>query len=52
MGDTVGLMDQESFKSFEALLPEDEELKAKVTVDCMVEYWIVMDKKVIMRVMS
>jgi translation initiation factor 5A len=52
MGDTVSLMDQESFESFEALLPDDEELKAKVAPDAMVEYWIVMDKKVIMRVMS
>mgnify|MGYP006293450365 CR=1 FL=1 len=46
----VGLMDMESFESFEVPLPEEEELKSKIAPDSNVEYWVIMDKKKIQRV--
>ncbi len=48
--DSVTLMDAESFENFEVALPTDE-LKDKLAPEQTVEYWIVMDKKVIQRIM-
>nr|MDO8111206.1 translation initiation factor IF-5A [Candidatus Sigynarchaeota archaeon] len=48
--DSVTLMDAENFENFEVALPTDE-LKDKIAPEQTVEYWIVMDKKVIVRIM-
>lgn len=41
----VGLMDNESFESFEVPVPDDEELAGKINPDANVEYWVILDKK-------
>ncbi|MBD3185676.1 translation initiation factor IF-5A [Candidatus Bathyarchaeota archaeon] len=48
--DSIGLMDNESFQSFEVAIPDDDELKGKLAEGLNVEYWIVMDKKIIQRI--
>ncbi|MEX2683459.1 MAG: translation initiation factor IF-5A [Candidatus Sigynarchaeota archaeon] len=50
--DSVTLMDSESYENFEIGLPNDEELKAKIAPEQNVEYWIVMDKKMIVRIIG
>ncbi|MHA1730521.1 MAG: translation initiation factor IF-5A [Promethearchaeota archaeon] len=58
---TVGLMDQESFESFEVDWPDDDELKKKLELlqqdpdkaaASQVEVWDVLGSRVIKRVMS
>ena len=52
-GDSIQMMDNESYEMFEVLFPSDQELATKIrenfesgaTFD--IEYWIVMDKKYI-----
>ncbi len=50
-GEVIGLMDSESFESFDTTMPPEEELRSKIAPDSNVEYWIIMDKKKIVRVM-
>ncbi|MFX0098607.1 MAG: translation initiation factor IF-5A [Candidatus Hodarchaeota archaeon] len=46
----VGLMDNETYESFEVPIPEDEELAGKISSDVNVEYWVILDKKKINKV--
>lgn len=46
----VGLMDNESFESFEVPVPDDEELRSKINPDVSVEYWVILEKKKIQRI--
>ena len=48
--DAVGLMDNETYESFEVPVPEDEELKSKLTDEVNCEYWIILDKKKINKI--
>jgi translation initiation factor 5A len=48
--DTVQLMDLETYEMFEALLPEDEDIRNKLESGVTVEYWEIMGKKKIMRI--
>ncbi len=50
MGEMVMLTDNESFETFEMEMPKDEELAAKITEGMTVEYWDVMNKKIIVNV--
>ncbi|HME55997.1 MAG TPA: translation initiation factor IF-5A [Candidatus Lokiarchaeia archaeon] len=50
--DSVTVMDSENFTNFEVELPNDEEMKNQLAADQTVEYWLVMDKKVIVKIMS
>ena len=53
MGDTVQLMDMETFDTFEAEKPkDDEQLAAKLQPGVTVEYWLIMGKPKIIRVRS
>ena len=45
----VQLMDLETFETFDAPLPTDEEIKAKLNSGVEVEYWQVMGRTKIMR---
>ena len=51
-GDTVQLMDLETYDTFEVEKPEDEQLAAKLKPGVTVEYWLIMGKPKIMRVRS
>lgn len=44
-GNTANVMDMESFETFDILIPE--ELKAKVVEGIQVQYWIVLDEKIV-----
>ena len=46
----VQLMDLETYETFEAPLPEDEELKGKLTSGVEVEYWRILGRVKIVRV--
>lgn len=48
--DTVQLMDLETYELFETNLPEDEELRKKLEPGVAVEYWEIMNRKMIVRV--
>ncbi len=48
--DTVQLMDLETYEMFETNLPEDEELRKKLEPGVTVEYWEIMNRKMIVRV--
>ncbi|MBN2151793.1 MAG: translation initiation factor IF-5A [Candidatus Lokiarchaeota archaeon] len=50
--DSVTLMDSESFENFETGLPTDEDIKARIATEQNVEYWIVMGKKIIQRIIN
>ncbi len=49
MGDSVQVMDMETFDTFEIEKPKDEELAAKLQPGVEVEYWVVMGRRIIMR---
>ena len=51
-GDSVQLMDLETYDTFEASLPTEEELKKLIVEGAEVEYWNVIGKRKIMRVKS
>lgn len=51
-GNSVQLMDLETFEVFFTSMPSDEDLKAKIIAGSEIEYWRVLDKTVIMRVKS
>lgn len=46
----VQIMDLENYGIFETKIPEEEEIKSKLTAGVEVEYWKVLDKHKIMRV--
>jgi translation initiation factor 5A len=48
--DLVQLMDLETYETFEAPLPEDEELKNKLTSGVEVEYWKILGRVKLVRV--
>ncbi len=48
--DTIQLMDLETYEIFEALMPEEEELREKIEPGVTVEYWDFMGRKKIVRV--
>jgi translation initiation factor 5A len=48
--DSVQLMDLETYETFEAALPTEEELKNKIQENSEIEYWNVIGKRKIMRV--
>ena len=49
-GDSVQLMDLETYDTFEAAIPDDDELKSKIQEGGEVEYWNAIGKRKIMRV--
>ncbi len=49
MGDSVQVMDMETFDTFEIEKPSDEELATKLKPGVEVEYWVVMGRRLIMR---
>ena len=48
--DSVQLMDLETYETFEAALPTEEDLKSKIQENSEIEYWNVIGKRKIMRV--
>ena len=49
-GDSLQIMDLESYDTFEIEKPEDEQLREKIKPGVEVEYWVVMGRRKIMRV--
>jgi translation initiation factor 5A len=49
-GDSVQLMDMESYLTFETTMPEDEELKSRMAPGIEVEYWSMLNRTKIMRI--
>ncbi len=49
-GDTVQVMDLDTYETFEIEKPKDEELRSKLKPGVEVEYWVVMGRRMIMRV--
>ena len=49
MGKNVQLMDMESYETFETPIPEDEEIKSKLSPGVEVEYWQMLGQNKIMR---
>ncbi len=49
-GETVQVMDLETFETFEVEKPKDEDLRSKLSPGVEVEYWNVMGRRMIMRV--
>ncbi|MEM3109501.1 MAG: translation initiation factor IF-5A, partial [Candidatus Bathyarchaeia archaeon] len=47
--DTLQLMDLETYETFEAPIPEEEELKGSLTTGLEVEYWRILGKVKVMR---
>ncbi|MDD5416761.1 MAG: translation initiation factor IF-5A [Candidatus Aenigmarchaeota archaeon] len=45
LGDTVQIMDLETYETFDSPIPE--ELKDKITQGCEVQYWIICGKKML-----
>jgi translation initiation factor 5A len=50
MGDSIQLMDMEDYSTFETTIIEEEELRSKISPGAEVEYWIMMDRKKIIRI--
>ncbi|MCD6278291.1 MAG: translation initiation factor IF-5A [Desulfurococcales archaeon] len=51
-GDTLQLMDLETYETFEVDLPKDEEIRTRLSPGAEVEYWEVMGRRKIMRVLK
>ncbi|MEM1619955.1 MAG: translation initiation factor IF-5A [Fervidicoccaceae archaeon] len=49
-GKSLQLMDLESYEVFEVEKPSDPELASKISVGAEVEYWEVMNRRLVMRV--
>jgi translation initiation factor 5A len=45
----LGLMDMESYESFEEPMPSEEDFEGKVEQGIQIEYWIVMGRKKLIR---
>ena len=50
IGDTVSLMDNETFEIMEVPLPEDERLRGRLEPGVKVEYWKIMGRSMIVHV--
>ncbi len=50
MGDSVQIMDMETYDTFEVEKPSDPELAEKLKPGVEVEYWVVMGRRMIVRV--
>lgn len=50
ISETVQLMDLETYEVFETIMPADEELKSKLMPGVTVEYWEVLNRRLIVRV--
>jgi translation initiation factor 5A len=50
MGNTLSVMDMESYNTLEMDMPQDEELKSKIVEGIQIEYWTIMDRIKIERV--
>ncbi len=48
-GNSVQVMDMEDYKTFEAPMPDDAELKASLSSGNEVEYWSVLGRNMIVR---
>ncbi len=48
-GDSVQLMDMQSYETFETPLPEEEEIRSKLAAGVEVEYWSMLGSNKIMR---
>ncbi len=48
--DTVQLMDNSTYETFEVDMPTDEEIKSKLVEGATAEYWTILNKKKIMNV--
>ena len=51
-GDTLQLMDLETYETFEVDIPKEEEIRSKLAPGAEVEYWEVMGRRKIMRVLK
>jgi translation initiation factor 5A len=51
-GDSVQIMDLETFETLEVEMPSEEDIKSKLQPGAEVEYWEVMGKRKIMRVLK
>ena len=49
-GDTVQVMDLETYDTFEIEKPKDQQLASKLEPGVEIEYWVVMGKRMIMKV--
>ncbi len=49
MGDSVQIMDLETFETFEVDKPEDPDLASKLKSGVEVEYWVVLGRRLIIR---
>ena len=49
IGNSVQVMDLESYENFETPMPDDEELKAQMAPNVEIEYWDVLGKRMITR---
>ena len=49
-GDTVQVMDLETYDTFEIEKPKDQQLASKLEPGVEVEYWVVMGKRMIMKI--
>jgi translation initiation factor 5A len=49
MGNSVQIMDMQSYETFETPMPEDEEIKSKLASGVEVEYWQMLGRNKIMR---
>ena len=50
MGNTLSVMDMETYNTMEMDMPQDEELKSKIKEGLQIEYWTIMDRIKIERV--
>jgi translation initiation factor 5A len=50
LGETLSLMDSDTFETYEVPKPADEEVASKIELNVAVEVWNVMDTKIIVRV--
>ena len=52
MGDTIQLMDMETYDTFDVEKPDDPQLAEKLQPGVTVEYWVIMGRPKIMRIRS
>lgn len=50
MGESLSLMDGETYETFEISKPDDEEIASKIELNVQVEVWIMMGRMKIVRV--
>lgn len=50
VGDTAQIMDLEDYSTFESPIPE--ELKDNITQGCEVQYWVILNRKMLVQVKS